>query len=177
MEKFEEQLHSDLHHFLQSLKEVDERLPECPDVEDKWETLAKAYIPDGIREFQDYPTVSLGWMMYVGMTVAKMWDTEWEIYSKVEDLYAYMRDKRGFDYMDEYIREDVLLLKDDDSKALEKLTGECSSRVLNALRHQPVEPGTKEAFNAYVACLHQLYLMGAAIQLQRMGYRMTRMNA
>ena len=24
--------------------------------------------------------------------------------------------------------------------------------------HQRLEPGTKEAFNAYVACLHQLYL-------------------
>ena len=37
MEQFEEQLHQDLHQFLQSTKEVDERLPECPDVEDKWE--------------------------------------------------------------------------------------------------------------------------------------------
>ena len=33
-----------------------------------------------------------------------------------------------------------------------------------------------EEFNGYVACLHQLYLMGAAIQLKRMGYRMTKMN-
>jgi hypothetical protein len=65
-------------------------------------------------------------MMYIGMAVAKMWDTEWEIYSKIEDLYAYMRDKR--------------------------------------------------AFNGYVACLRQLYLMGAAMQLKRMGYHMTKMN-
>ena len=27
--------------------------------EDKWEEIAKAYIPDGIREFQDYPLASL----------------------------------------------------------------------------------------------------------------------
>ena len=47
MEKFEEQLRNDLHQFLQSLNEVDERLPECPDVENKWEEIAKAYIPDG----------------------------------------------------------------------------------------------------------------------------------
>ena len=50
MENFEEILHKDLHQFLQSMNEVDERLPECPDVEDKWEEIAKAYIPDGIRE-------------------------------------------------------------------------------------------------------------------------------
>ena len=30
------------------------------------------------------------------------WDTEWEIYSKIEDLYAYMRDKRGRDATEAY---------------------------------------------------------------------------
>ena len=200
MEIFEEQLRNDLHQFLQTLQEVDERLPECPDVEEKWEAIAKAYIPDGIREFTDYPSVSLGWMMYIGMAVAKMWDVEgmeqreqsdasinsaesrqsstegqWEIYSKIEDLYAYMRDKRGYDAMDEYIREEVLLLEGEAYSALEKLVGECASRIYNALRRQNIEPGTKEAFNGYVACLHQLYLFGAAIQLKRMGYRMTKM--
>lgn len=200
MENFEEQLRNDLHQFLQTLQEVDERLPECPDVEEKWEAIAKAYIPDGIREFTDYPSVSLGWMMYIGMAVAKMWDVEgmeqreqsdasinsaesrqsstegqWEIYSKIEDLYAYMRDKRGYDAMDEYIREEVLLLEGEAYSALEKLVGECASRIYNALRRQNIEPGTKDAFNGYVACLHQLYLFGAAIQLKRMGYRMTKM--
>jgi hypothetical protein len=174
MENFEEILRKDLHQYLLSLGEVDERLPECPDVEDKWEEIAKAYIPDGIREFQNYPSASLGWMMYIGMAVAKMWDTEWEIYSKVEDLYAYMRDKRGYDSMDEYIREEILLLQGTDYTTLEKLTGECASRVYNALMHQHLEPGTKEAFNGYVACLHQLYLFGASIQLKRMGYHMTK---
>ena len=176
MEQFEDKLHQDLHQFLQSMKEVDERLPECPDVEDKWEEIAKAYIPDGIREFQTYPYASLGWMMYIGMAVAKMWDTEWDSYSKIDDLYAYMHDKRGYDSMDEYIRQDVLLLQGTDYTALEKVTGECASRVYNALMHQHLEPGTKEAFNGYVVCLHQLYLFGAAMQLKRMGYRMTKMN-
>ena len=145
-------------------------------MEGKWEEIAKAYISDGIREFQEYPSASLGWMMYVGMAVAKYWDSEWEIYSKLPDLYAYMRDKRGYDSMDEYIREEVLLLSGADYTAIEKTVGECASRVYNALMHQRLEPGTKEAFNGYVACLHQLYLMGAAIQLKRMGYHMTKMN-
>ena len=158
----EQELRKDLHQFLLSMKEVDERMPECPDVEEKWEEIAKAYIPDGIREFQNFPSA--------------MWDTEWEIYSKIEDLYAYMRDKRGYDAMDEYIREEVLLLQGVDYTVLEKVTGECASRVYNALMHQRLEPGTKDAFNGYVACLHQLYLFGAAMQLKRMGYHMTKMN-
>ena len=141
MENFEEQLRKDLHQFLLSMKEVDNRMLECSDVEEKWEEIAKAYIPDGIREFQDFPSASLGWMMYIGMAVAKMWDTEWEIYSKIEDLFAYMRDKRGYDAMDEYIREEVLQLQGVDYTVLEKVTGE-----------------------------------GAAMQLKRMGYHMTKMN-
>jgi hypothetical protein len=40
MEIFEEILRKDLHQFLQSMQEVDEHLPECPDVEDKWEEIA-----------------------------------------------------------------------------------------------------------------------------------------
>ena len=176
MEQFENQLHNDLHQFLVSIKEVDERLPECPDVEEKWEEIANAYIPDGIREFNDFPSASLGWMMYIGMAVAKFWDLEWEIYSKIENLYAFMRDKRGYDSMDEYIREEVLLLRGVDYTVLEKIVGECASRVYNALRHQNIEPGTRDAFNAYITCLHQLYLMGVAMQLRRMGYRMTKIN-
>ena len=176
MDKFEEKLRKDLHQYLLYIKKVDERLPECPDAEEKWEAIAQAYLPDGIREFNAYPTASLGWMMYLGMAVAKYWDTEWEIYSKLPDIYAYIRDKRGYDSMDEYIREEVLLLKGDDYTATDKLVGECALRVHNALMHQQIEPGTKEAFYAYVTCLHQLYLFGIAIQLNRMGYHMTKMN-
>ena len=172
---FEDKLHQDLRHFLLAIKEVDERLPECPDVEDKWEEIAKSYLPDGIREFNDFPSASLGWMMYIGMAVAKFWDTEWDSYTKIDDLYVYMRDKRGYDSMDEYIREEVLLLSGNDYALMEKLVGECASRVYNALRHQNIEPGTKEAFDAYVSCLHQLYLFGAAMQLKRMGYHMTKL--
>ena len=72
--------------------------------------------------------------------------------------------------------QDVLLLRGVDYSVLEKLVSECASRVYNALRHQNIEPGTKEAFNSYVSCLHQLYLFGAAMQLNRMGYHMTKMN-
>ncbi|MFA4045725.1 hypothetical protein HPS54_10755 [Prevotella sp. PCHR] len=173
---FEKAIGEDLHRYLRVLGLLDERLPECPDVEGKWEQIAKAYLPDGVREFGDYPTVSLGWMMYIGMAVAKYWDTEWEIYSNIDDLYVYMRDKRGYDNMDEYVRESVLMLDGDDYSATEKLVGECASRVYSLLRHQNFEAGTPVAFRAYVSCLHQLYLAGAAVQLKRMGYHMTLME-
>ena len=175
MDTLEKYITEDLHRYLQSEGEMDIRTPDAPDIEGKWEQIAEAYIPDGIREFNGYPTVSLGWMMYVGMAVAKYWDEEWEIYDKVENLYTYLRDQQGYDTMDEYIREKVLLLKDADFKKAEDIVSECASRTYAALRRQHIEPGTKEAFHAYVACLHQLYLAGAYMQLYRMGYKMTKM--
>ena len=173
-ETFEDKIHKNLYQYLLGEKAVDERLPECPDVEEKWVGIGNSYIPDGAREFRDYPVASLGWMMYLGMAVAKMWDDEWEIYSQIEDLYVYMRDKRGYEALDEYIREDVLMLKGKASDDTEVLVSECATRVHYDLLREQIEPGTKEAFEAYVASLRQLYLFGAAIQLHRMGYHMTK---
>lgn len=198
-DKFEDTIHKGLHQYLAGMKLVDERLQECPDVEERWPSIGNSYIPDGARELphqarqpqhRSYPAASLGWMMVQapveraeevkceanGMAVAKMWDDEWSIYSQIEDLYLYMRDKRGYDEMDEYIREDVLMLRGKESDELEKVVSECATRVNYDLIRQGFEPGTKEAFDGYVACLHQLYLFGAAMQLHRMGYHMERLN-
>ena len=174
MTQFEDTLHGDLHQYLVSLNELDEHFPDCPDVEEKWEEIARAYMPDGIREFSDYPTVSLGWMMYVGMAVARLWDDEWEIYGKIDDVYAYLRDKRSYDQLDDYIGEQVLQLDDAEVERVRKLVGSSAERVYHFLRSRQIEPGTKAAFRAYVACLHELYRMGAAVQLKRMGYRMVK---
>ena len=172
----EEKIRHDLQQYLLSHHKIDERMPECPDVEGFWQTIAEAYIPDGIREFNAYPTVSLGWMMFLGMAIAKYWDEDWGKYSTTKGLYEQIRAQRGFDCMDEYILEDVLRLKGEGLKEINDLVAECASRTYSMLRHTPIEPGTREAFDAYVACLHQLYLMGAAVQLKRMGYHMTLME-
>ncbi len=172
----EEKIKQDLHQYLQTHGKVDERLPECPDIEEKWQSIAKAYLPDGIREFNAYPTVSLGWMMFIGMAMAKFWDEDWQKCANVPNIYEQLRNQRGFDCMDEYILEDVLHMKDKGLEELNKLVAECASRTNNMLHHAHLEPGTPEAFKAYVACLHQLYLMGAAVQLKRMGYHMTLAN-
>ena len=52
---------------------------------------------------------------------------------------------------------------------------ECASRTYNAIMHLHLEPGTPEAFRTYVAALHQLYLMGVAMELNALGYHMTKM--
>lgn len=164
-----------LHRYLVERGAVDEHLPECPDVEAKWPAIAEAYLPDGAREFANYPIASLGWMMFIGMAVAKYWDTDWERYAAVDDLYTPMRDKRGFDNLDEYVMDEVLDLHGDAAEELQNLVGDSAERVKRELFALDVEPGTVDAFKAYVAGLQVMYVMGMAVQLKSLGYHMTKL--
>lgn len=172
----EELFRQDLHKYLMSVGMVDERLPEAPDIEELWQKVGESYLPDGMREFAEYPTVSLGWMMFVGMAITKYWDADWELYSKVDDIYKYLRDQRDFDHLDDYVCESVLLFSEEEHEKMAKVVGECASRTYSMLYHQHLEPGTPEAFQAYVSALHQMYLMGMAMELRRLGYHMTALN-
>lgn len=176
MEEFATTLLNDLHRFLLEHGAVDERLPECPDVEGKWTAIAESYLPDGAREFSDYPVASLGWMMFIAMAVAKFWDLDWERYDKVDDLYLMLRDKRGYDHLDEYILDEVLDLHGDDAEQMQNLVGDCAERVKRAIYRLDVEPGTVDALRAYVTGLQCLFQMGMAVQLKAMGYHMVASN-
>lgn len=173
---FENRLHLDLHQYLQNKQAVEERMPECPDVEAAWPALAQAYLPDGIREFNDYPNASLGWCMYLGMALAHFWDSDWARCTDVAALYRELREARGYDCLDEYIAEEVLHTPAPAQPDLGHTVAACASRTLSLLRHAPFEAGTPEAFHAYVACLHQLFLMGMALQLKTMGYHTERIQ-
>jgi len=168
-----EKVKEELKKYLLQCGVIDERMPECNDVEEKWESIAKAYLPDGVREYNNYPTVSLGWIMFVGMALAKFWDENWEVYSKKEDVYESLRDAKGFDNMDDYITEEVLKLSGEEAEQNEKVVSQCANRIYNILRHEPLEAGTTEAFKAYLDCIKLMFTMGMAIELKRLGYRMT----
>ena len=176
LDKFESNMQEGLHGYLLRLGEVDEMMPDAPDIEEKWQEIGSAYMEDGVREYAGYPTVSLGWMLYVGMAVAKMWDENWEKYAAVDNLYLLVRTPRGYDCMDEYVREEVLGLKGEEYKALEKLVGDVATIALRGIQREQFEPGCAMAFHAYVRVLHVLYTIGAAVQLHRMGYKMEKME-
>ena len=176
MENFATTLLNDLHRYLAQRGAVDERLPECPDVEGKWPPIAEAYLADGVREFARYPIASLGWMMFIGMAIAKFWDQDWEKYASVEDLYATLRDKRGYDNLDEYIMDEILNVHGDDAEAMQELVGDTAERAKRALYRQDYEPGTVDAFKGYIVCLQCLYQLGMAAQLKSMGYHMTKIQ-
>ena len=175
--EFEEKVHKDLIAFLQKKEALDPHVPECPDVEEKWGEIARAYMPDGAREFKDYPVVSLGWMMLIGMAMAFYWDKDWEKYSKEKNIYENRRDKRGYDNIDETVVEDVLGYSGEAAEKISELVAECASRVYGLLNHEHVEPGTEAALGCYIAALNQLYLAGMAMELNALGYHMTPLQA
>lgn len=174
--KIEEIFKQDLHMYLAGKNRVDEQLPDAPDIEEQWAKIGEAYLPDAMREFTKYPTVALGWIMFVGMAVAKYWDEDWELYSKVENLYTYLRDRIDFDHMDDYICEKVLCLDAKEHEVVNNVVGECAARTYTKLCRMRLEAGSKEAFRTFVAALHQMYLMGIAVELHSLGYHMTKVQ-
>ena len=151
-------------------------LPASPDITDKWDSLAPLYISDASREIAKYPAVSLGWAMYLGMAVAKYWDTDWAIYGKHPNLYEHIRNKRGFDYMDEVVRGEILGLEGDEYTKTEDFVLSCSRLALDKIRHEGIEPSTPAAFFVYTLSCKELYLIGAAVELHRLGYKMEKMG-
>ena len=176
MENFGDKLKVLLLQYLRQEGVVGERFPICQDVEDKWQNILTAYMPDGVREYNEYPMVSLGWIMFVGMAMAKYWDLDWEKYADKDDIYETLRKQRGFDEMDEYILEEVLEFDEEKCKKITDIVAECACITNTFLRNQNIEPGTKAAVEAYLECLHQMYLMGMAVQLNDMGYKLLGLN-
>lgn len=173
VKEFEEKVRKDLTEFLQKKGALDSHVPECPDVEEKWPLIARAYLPDGMKEFQEYPVTSLGWIMFVGMAMSFYWDKDWEKYADKTDYYEELRDKKGYDNLDETVITDLLGYEGEAAEKHIELVAECASRVDSILRHEQVESGTEAALGCYIAALHQLYLLGMAMELNALGYHMT----
>lgn len=175
---FEKQTLEDLHRFLVSIGRVDKILPETQDLQDLWPGVLEAYLPDGVREFEQYPVVSLGWMMFLGMAVARYWDTDWEKYNAEggKAIYLRLRDEKGYDNLDDNILLNVLGLDEKEAEEVNKIVGECASRTLSALQRAHIEAGTEAAARVYVGALHALYTMGAAMELNALGYHMQKMG-
>lgn len=171
IENYEQQLMQHMLKLTKAMELLDGQLLESPDITEKWEQVANSYIADAAKEIADYPTVSLGWAMYLGMAVAHYWDEDWSIYSQLPNIYEYIRDKRGFDYMDEVVRGEILMLRDKEYEQMEKIVQSCSQQVLNKIRYEHIEPQSPLAFHVYARSITVLYKLGAAIELKALGYK------
>lgn len=171
LDRYEEGVMQHLLKMLTYSGHLDRQLLETVDISEKWDAIAPSYVQDAVGEIADYPTVALGWAMYLGMAVANYWDKDWEYYSQLPNIYETLRDKRGFDCMDEAIREEVLGLKDEAFNTCEKLVQACAQQVLDKIRHEQISPQSPLAFHTFVRSVHALYLIGAAVELKKLGYK------
>jgi len=181
LQQYEERLQQELLQMLQSQNRLPQGpLPQTPDITEKWHDLAPAYCADAVKEIAQYPLVSLGWAMYLGMAMAKYWDDDWATYNQHPNLYEHLRDVRGFDYLDEVVRGELFGLKNEiDKKSgknpyedCENLVRSCAQMANDKIRHEQIEPSTPMAFHVYARSIKVLYLIGAAFGLRMLGYKM-----
>lgn len=175
LQQYEDNLQRDLQQLLVSRNELAAGpLPQTPDITDRWHALAPSYCADAVKEIAQYPLVALGWAMYTGMALARYWDDDWQTYGPHPNLYEHVRDVRGFDYLDEVVRTDLYgyapgSKEFDDCEALVR---SCAQMANDRIRHEQIEPSTPLAFHVFARSIKVLYLLGAAVGLRRLGYKM-----
>ncbi len=142
------------------------------DIDEKWDNIAPDYVIDAVPEIASYPLTSLGWAAYVGVGVAALWDKSWEKYRERKDIYSILKGSHSFDYMDEYIREELLMLEPGDKEYhnLEDIIRLCSERCLSAIRRENIEPLSLEAFYIFSRSVKVMYQIGASLGLKLLNY-------
>lgn len=166
-EQYRDILKEDLYRFLLDKGLIDVEMAEYPELERKWEDITRSFLPEGVRQFLNNPTRSLSHMIYMGMAVARFWKTDWERYDKIEDLYHYMCNQRGYEHLGEYIRQEVLQTEGQEEEKLPALVDDCANYTVGLLKEQHLKPFTREAFRGLLFSLQVLYNMGVAMEMKR----------
>lgn len=178
-EEYLERYTGELEALLLRLAEEDgflgKQLLETEDLTALFPAIVKPYLGDAVPDFEKYPLVSLGWMSFVGMALATLWDADWEKYGQLDapKLYALVRQPRGWDELDEYVLEEVLGLPKDEEEAQRytKFLRKAAQQAYSALMHEKAEPSSPMAFQLYGRTLYGLYRLGVALGLAFLGYK------
>jgi len=169
---FEQKTRTELVSIAQSAGLIGEPLPLSDDFSEKWSDFAPAYFADAVPEIAKYPLVSMAWAGYVGMAVTYWWDSDWEGHknSSYQTLYG----KHGFDDLDEHVTFDLLKLDEKQAENVENTLRNCGETAISLIRHENIEPQTRDAFYAYARCVKVMYEIGAMIELNSLGYKSKR---
>lgn len=169
-ETFEDRLIEDLLRVCTSAGRLEGELLSSPDLDFKWDTLAQDYAAEAVRDFNAYPEVAIAWAAYVGMGMAARWDKDWNRYKNdtLKDFFG----ERGWDDLDEHVTRDILglPLNSKDAAAIASLLSSCAECVMCFFRHEGIEPGTADAYRAFIKSNSAMYRVGAALELKRMKY-------
>ena len=141
-----------------------------PDVDEAWQRYAISYYPEAVREFNGYPEYCLTCAGYLGMAVAYLWDKDWPKYKDAP--YSFFQSERGFDDMDDYITGNILKENKLSVAAMESL----SAAAYHFLMKSGAEAGTAEAYRLFLVSIEVMYRIGAAVELDRLGYKFEKLN-
>lgn len=174
LDKFEKVLQDGLVKVLRGCSVLgDGKLPESDDIEDIWQnSYMESYVGDAVENFNDYPEAALAWAAFLGMGVANNWDKDWQAHSS--DPYTAYYGPRGWDDMDEHILGPMLSLTPEYAAKLSDAFYSCAESTLGLMRHEGIEVQTKDGFYILVRAYCVFYRLGAAVELQRLGYKLVK---
>ena len=176
LDKYEEKLRKTLLKLATDRKALEGKLLESDDLKAFWHRIEPNYMADAVPQIASYPTVSVAWALYLGMGAAYYWDADWATYSNTD--YDTFYGDQGFDNMDDHIVRDVLglPLESEEAKKLVSLVQSLAQEAVDMIRHEQIEPQSKMAFYAFARACDAMFAIGAAIQLERMGYKFEKLN-
>lgn len=176
LNRFEEKIQNELLRVCTSHGMLSGVLLATDDVTAHWDVLAPEYVADAVGQIADYPTVSVAWAAYLGLAVAHGWDTNWK--ECVRAPYCSYYGEQGFDDMDEHIVQHILGLSLDgkEAQALESVIRSCAQTAVTLIRREQIEPQSPMAFHVYARAIKVMYRLGAALELNRLGYHFEEMQ-
>jgi hypothetical protein len=176
LDNFELALIDKLVRLCRSYNKLQNVMPSSEDIDSLWPALAPEYLADAIEQVRDYPTVSVAWAAYMGMAIAHGWDTDWSRTAHIS--YKELYGQRGFDDMDEHIIAHILgiELSSNTARDIEDMTRRCGELTVDLIRHEQVEPQSPLAYHIFVRACRAMYRIGAALELERLGYKMQPMG-
>ena len=176
LDRYELKLEEELVRVATTSKMLNGVLLSTEDIDAHWKALAPEYVADAIKEIAEYPVVSVAWAAYLGLAVAKGWDTDWK--ATLEQPYTSYYGSRGFDDLDEHVTHDLLGLELDSPEAmdLEECLRSAGEKTTSLIRHEQIEPQSVMAFHVFARSIKAMFRLGAAIELYRLGYKFEKMS-
>ena len=146
------------------------------DIDLRWKEYAPEYMADAVPQVNSFPAAAIAWAGYVGMAVAHRWDADWAAFSN--EPYENLHGQAGFDDMDENILQNILglPLNSPEVTKIEDMMRRCANIAITYIRREEVEAQSTKAFYIFARTTRVLFRIGAAIELQRLGYKFEKMN-
>lgn len=171
LDSYESSLTDEMLRVCTSLGLLDGTLLASDDIDAKWKEYAPEYMGVAVKQINGYPEFTIGCAGYIGMAVARWWDTDWGRHHG--EKFSALLGRRGFDDMDDHITEDILGHKAGSVEAgvISGILLSCAQIAMDRIRHEHIETETVRAFHILARTGRAMFRIGAAIELKRLGYK------